>query len=711
MSKPILLLVGLAIFGLFIAACGDDATPAPTSTPQPTATPIDVGAITSTIQQTIQQSVSEAVKGIEIDTGPDPLSRQEIQGLVQTAVAAAVPETASKDEIETLVRSVVTAATAAAATREDVEGLISEAVAEAATGGPTPLSALEVSLIVEKALKALPTVTPAPTPTPVPTATPAPVPTPQPTATPLPSPTPVVVLAKGIRGGNPPLQMGWAVSNWSPHECDSSAFCLTPLAPMYNGLIEYDPETPDRSDIRGDLATGWTVSSDGLSYTFQLNENARWHDGTPVTAADVVFSLDSMVDPDEIRLRTGDIKPFYKSSEAMDDHTVRVDTKFTAAVFLPFLATEWMKIIPKHHVETGVDMALESNILGSGPFQLLEHDKDVSVEYIRNEDYFKEGRPYWDGMRYFVIINPGSAFAAFKAGQVLTHAHPTNGLSGSQNDQLAREQEGKGKGYFAGPTSIIWTTMNYLKEPFTDVRVRRAFALAAHRQPFVETFSRGRDRLGGAFPPGFWFSLSEEELAEQPGYRETRTGEKHPDDLAEANRLLAEAGFPNGEGLSLTINTLIFAELPDMAVLMADQLRRFLNIEITVNAMEGGVWFPKVMSGDFELDAAGYSHTIMDPHDILNGIYIGEGTQNWVGWSHPRIEEIFVAQARELDQAKRKALISEAETILLEEDNPHILLYWTMRGMYVDNRIWNFNPPVGLSDALKMEHLWCDPAC
>ena len=71
----------------------------------------------------------------------------------------------------------------------------------------------------------------------------------------------------------------------------------------------------------------------------------------------------------------------------------------------------------------------------------------------------------------------------------------------------------------------------------------------------------------------------------------------------------------------------------------------------------------------------------------------------------------YVAQARELDQAKRKALISEAEAILLEEDNPHILLYWTMRGMYVDNRIWNFNPPVGLSDALKMEHLWCDPAC
>ena len=617
-------------------------------TPQPTPTPLDVAQITSSVQQALQQTVQEAVE-------------------------AAAP----------------------GITREYIAGLVSTAVAEAVVAGREELSGEEVKKIVEDAIRGIPTATPAPT------------------ATPMPSPTPVVTLAKGIRGGNPQLQMGWALSHWGPHECDSSSFCLTPLAPIYNGLLEYNPETPDRSDLRGDLATGWQVSSDGLSYTFKLHENARWHDGTPVTAADVVFSLDSMVvdDPDQPRPRVGDIRPFYKSSRAIDNHTVQVDTKFTAAVFLPFLATEWMKIIPKHHVETGVDMKLEENILGSGPFKLEKARKDVSIEYTRNGDYFKENLPYWDGMRYFIIINPGSVFAAFRSGQVLGHPHPTSGLSGIQNDHLAEEMEGKGRVFRAGPTSVIWTTMNFKREPFTDVRVRRAFALAAHRQPFVETFSRGRDRLGGPFAPGFWFSMDEEELAKQPGYRETRGGAKHPDDIAEAQRLLSDAGFPDGKGLEVTINTLIFAELPDVAVLMADQLRTYLNIDVKVNPMEGGVWFPKVKGGDYQLDTAGYSHTIMDPHDILNGIYIDGGTQNWVSWSNPRIEEIFVAQASELDQTKRKALIAEAEKILLEEDNPHILLYWTMRGMYVDNSIWNFNPPVGLSDSLKMEHLWCNPGC
>ena len=101
---------------------------------------------------------------------------------------------------------------------------------------------------------------------------------------------------------------------------------------------------------------------------------------------------------------------------------------------------------------------------------------------------------------------------------------------------------------------------------------------------------------------------------------------------------------------------------------------------------------------------------ITDPHDIMGGAYIAAGRNNFSNWSNPRIEEIFTLQAEELDLVKRRAMTLEVQDIVLQE-SVFISHYWTMRGMYVDNRIRNFNPPPTDSHALKMEHIWCDPAC
>ena len=173
-------------------------------------------------------------------------------------------------------------------------------------------------------------------------------------------------MVTGKRGGTIPTQAYAAPAHWYVWEC-ASLSCMQQVAPMYNMLIEYNPETADPSDLRGDLAKSWDVSSDGLTYTFRLDENARWWDGDPVTAEDVVFSLDMIVDPDEPRPRAGQLKPYYESSTAVDTSTVEVKLKFAAAAFLPYLGTDYMKIMPKHHLDTGVDMKLAENQLGLRP--------------------------------------------------------------------------------------------------------------------------------------------------------------------------------------------------------------------------------------------------------------------------------------------------------------------------------------------------------
>ncbi len=510
-------------------------------------------------------------------------------------------------------------------------------------------------------------------------------------------------------GGHPALLTNADVSHFNVHECGSGIGCLSHVAPLYNGLVEYNPETDDPFDIRGDLAQSWELSPDGRRWTFRLHQNARWNYGVQLTARDVVFSLESMVDTDQSRPRVGAIAPFYESSRVIDDLTVEVVTPFPAAPFLSLLSTEWFKIIPQHHVESGKDMNRPENANGSGPFRLVEVAGGERLVYQRNENYFKENRPYWDGMTYFVIQDPATIMAAFRAGQLLGHVHPFNGLSNEENHELARLAEDQGRVQWVGPLSLFWIHMNTQQPPFDDPRVRRAMNLAAHRDPFVEVFAAGQSFLGSPFPPNSWFGLSEETLRTMAGYRISQDGGKHPDDLAEAKRLLAEAGVADGFAVSLVCpNVTNFCALAEV---MADELGTFLGWRPTIEVTETAVWLARLREADFELAPGGYAHMINDPDDFLADIYTEGARTNYTSWSHPAIEELFQAQRRALDRIGRLRYVAEAEHILIHVDNHVVPLFWRLFGHYADNRIRNLNPVGAFNNSLKAEHLWCDPGC
>ena len=672
---------------LAILACGgDEDTPVPraTSTPQPTATPLDVGAITSALQQTIRSTVDDALAGI---TPAEGLSASQINRIVEAAVTAAIPDTASTEEISALVETAVAASVTPGLSAGEITSLVSSAVAEATAGQAEPLTAAEVEAIVTSAIAGIPTATP------------------QPTATPAPTPTTFDVR----RGGNPNLSTGQPISTFDPIGCDQSNSCLVNVGSVYNGLLHYDAVTADPDDIVGDLAESWTVSQDGTTYTFDLVENARWHDGMPVTAADVVWSLERMVDPDQSRPISGAIAPIYESSTALDTTTVEVKTQFAAATFVPLLALEFMKIMPKHHFEgmSEDDIKLGENILGSGAFKFKNWDKDISFEHERNDDYFKEGLPYWDGMTHFVIVDPGTATAAFKSGQVLGSLHPTNNLSIPQHIALGEDTVGKGTVFFTSPFAIIWLYMNTEIAPYDNPLVRRAIFLAIHRQPFVDTFGSGKYVIGSPFPPGRGFSLSEAELLQLPGFRELN-GEKHPDDIAEAKRLLEEAGV---SGFKMTLDAIQIVNFVTVTELAGQQLRDYAGIDVDVLPVEFLTEIAKRAAGDYEIFQGGFAALTLDPNDLMSSAYTVGSAENYSNWRNDRIEEIGTQQLGELDLTKRKALIAEVENILLTEDSPYVFQYWLNSAMYMDNRIRNFNIPAGINHQLGGEHFFCDPGC
>ncbi len=564
------------------------------------------------------------------------------------------------------------------------------------------------------------------TPTPAPTAmmeaatnTPQPTPTPRPiepeaeaaiaTAAPQPTPTLRVEELPGKQGGVLTMMIPYGpfgagfdgyLSGWNPAYMNS---------PMYNELVHYNPETADPLDIRGDIAETWELSDDGLSYTFTLKD-AWWHDDTPITAADIKFSLDDMTNPDEPRPWVGLIGPYYDSSEVIDDKTVKVNMQYQAAAFFPYLGLDFMQMRPKHYVEGGADLATIENQLGSGPFKLKNYEPDVDIEYERNSNYWKPGLPYLDGLRYIILGSAGTVTAAHKTGQILMSATMVTHMTNEEALQLGDQAEGEGIGtvLWAGPASHVNLHPNPNVEPFTDSRVRRAMSLAIHRQPLVKILTRGKGTLGYPFAPNYWFSLTEEEVAQVPGFRELN-GEKHPDDIAEAQRLLAEAGYADG------FQTEIMAggglDSLEAGQVVADQLRRALNIDITMDVQEGATLDTRRRTGDFKMLSQSSGLLVIDPEDMFGRVYRVSGPGNYTKWEDSRIEDLFQQQTRISDRDERRVLALQAADILLEEAYT-IGMYFVIRPMFLSNIVQNFNiSPTAYTQNYKWEHIWCDPTC
>ncbi len=491
------------------------------------------------------------------------------------------------------------------------------------------------------------------------------------------------------------------------------------MAPLFNNLIEYNPETADQGDLRCDLCESWELADDGVTYTFKVHPEATWWDGTPVTAKDVVFSLESMVAPDQFPAIKGrststhcNTALYYDSgqSRAIDEKTAEVVIKFPSGGFFPAIANHTCLIIPEH-VVVGQEIAMAGSnmeaLVGSGPFKFVDYVKEVSVEYTRNDDYFKEGRPYIDGMKHFVMTDSGRVIAAFKTGQILTSNQSIDNLTVAEALQLDEDMDNLTM-HWAGPISMMYIQMNTAKAPFDNPDVRKAVKLAVNPKPIIDNISEGMYAKGYPLPRGFWYSLPDAEYDNLPGYRDV-DGQKHPDDLAEAQMLIANAGMEN---IDIVLHARNCCDYPDVAVLVKQQLEEALGWNITLRVMESGAGFDAYWAGDYQFAVQGGSIFMNDP-DALFARYIRGTTPQWSGGGRGKyyapegVEALFEQQVREPDQEKRKAIVQEMGRLAYEGSaNPYI--YWVDRHHGVEHRIQNFNFTYQGS---RWEHVWCDPEC
>lgn len=309
---------------------------------------------------------------------------------------------------------------------------------------------------------------------------------------------------------------------------------LDAVGGCYSGLLQYHPVDPQR--IIGDLAESWEVADDGLSVTFHLRQGVKFHDGVPMTSADVKYTFDVTRDPPDgfVSSRKA-VLSAVSSIDAPDDHTVIFNLRYPSPGLIANLCPNWFSVLPKHILEQG---PMKDVVVGTGPFKFVNYNRGNQIELVRNPDYFDPDCPFVDAIAVFIIPDQASVMAYFRSGQLNVFEAMEQSLAQEVETSMADEASVQR----VPSLNAIALHFNLQVKPWDDVRVRKAVALAIDRTAATSVMFQGEAVLGGMAPPGGSWTLPEDQLHAMPGF----APEQAPYALDQAKPLLAEAGFPHG---------------------------------------------------------------------------------------------------------------------------------------------------------------------
>src|SRR5690349_5155104 len=325
------------------------------------------------------------------------------------------------------------------------------------------------------------------------------------------------------------------VAETSSYDCHASqTFALLhPLSPEYSLLVKWD--ATENSKIVGDLAKSWSIAPDGLTYTFTLYEGVKFHDGSPLTSADIKASFERIIAPPEgvISVRK---ERFSDVAEILtpDPLTVVFKLKAVNASFMALLASPFNCIYSAAKLQQNPKYP-DTEVMGSGAFRLVEHVRGSHWTAKRNDDYFRKGLPYLDGYKAFFVkstaVVPGILGGQFDA--------EFRGQNPAERDQLMARGKDRLLAHEGPWATVMLLIFNTEKKPFDDVRVRQALSLALDRWGGGAALSKISimKHVGGIMRPGSEWALPEAELEQQVGY-----GRDIEKSRIKARELLKQAG-------------------------------------------------------------------------------------------------------------------------------------------------------------------------
>ncbi|UXA11609.1 ABC transporter substrate-binding protein [Mycobacterium sp. SMC-8] len=436
-----------------------------------------------------------------------------------------------------------------------------------------------------------------------------------------------------------------------PHKT-TAYFSFEVLENVFDTLVEPD----ENLRMRPALAEAWEVSPDQLTWTFRMRPGVTFHDGTVLTADDVVFSYRRIIDE---QLANSDKFSSVRAVEAPDPATVviRVDRP-TPNMLTNLGGFKGMAIVSRANVESG---RIATHPVGTGPFRFLGQKSGDSISLGANPDYW-DGPPGVSGVTFRFISEPSTALSALQAGEVdWTDSVPPQRVAQLRDDDSVE--------LAVTPSNDYWyLALNEAREPWNDVRVRQAIAYAVDRDAIVQATSYGTAAVNQlAIPEGNpWFTAYDR-------YRED--GEAGLDTA----RSLLDAAGARPTSLDMLVTT-EYPETVTAAQIIADNLAP-LGITVNIRTVDFATWLDEQNSGNFDMLMMGWLGNI-DPDDFYYAQHHTDGTSNAQKFSDPEVDRLLDAGRVETDEAARKDAYAKAATLIADQVsyiylyNPSVIQAW-----------------------------------
>ena len=460
------------------------------------------------------------------------------------------------------------------------------------------------------------------------------------------------------------------------------------ISSLMEGLVHKDGET---LEPRPGVAKSWDISADGRVYTFYLRQDARWSNGDLHNAHDYVWSWWRALQPALGNLYAymyfpianakayydGEISDFSQVGvKALGDYVLQVTLTEPIPYFLQLL--DHYSTYPVHRAtiekfgtadQRGTRWTFEGNIVGNGAFQLKEWKINRRITVERNPHYWNAENVRLNQVVFYPTENVTTEERMFRAGQLHYSGIPSDKIQAySQSDDPSlRIQPYLG---------VYFYRLNVDKPQLSDKRVRRALGMTINRDQLVSQITKGGQIPAYAItPPGTMGYYPESDLAFDP---------------EGAKKLLAEAGYPNGEGFPTTEILYNTSEgHRKIAVALQQMWKKHLNIDMVLLNQEWKVYLDTLSNHHYEIARAGWIGDYVDPNNFLD-MFLCNGGNNRTHWCNPEYDQIILQQVpKAKTHQQRLELFQQAETILLDE-MPVIPIYIYTSNNLVHPTVKNF---------------------
>ena len=466
---------------------------------------------------------------------------------------------------------------------------------------------------------------------------------------------------------------------------------------IFDRLVDVEVGTDGNSKIVPSLAESWDISDDGLEYTFHLRQGVKFHNGNDFTAEDVAYTFHRMLTVeggvntefiDQIKgadeLLAGETDTL-EGVEVVDDYTIKVTLKEPFAGFLASISSPGVSIYDSEATEAagdqfGMDPAVT---VGTGPFEFSSWSFNNQLVLTRNEDYWK-GASGLPGVVIKIIPDTETQSMMFESGELdildLDYAADSaDRFTETYPDQIVQ-----------GPrVGIVYFTMNFNKEPFQDVRVRKAVQMSIDRQAILDALYGGRGQVEqGIFPHGLiGFNPDQEEIKYDP---------------EAAKALLAEAGYADGFDMEIAADSSASDTMTMALEIVSDQLAE-VGIRAEIKNYDESTWLETRKSGELGSFMSTWSADYNDPDNFIYTFFGNEEKTRIRSINYPDTEVMErVAKARTIvNEHERLAEYKALEEKLIHEDAAWVPMFSRLHLFAVSKRVQGFAPLwSGLSDQL-----------